>query len=517
MWFSHNERIFGLKEVLKMAFKIGKKGGPAVGEAPADAVKGEAEAELAVFEETGFFDDELNTKDKQIDIEVESSIQKQKLILYLTWPSLAENVFTSVMSMVDMMMVGSLGAYAISSVGLVTQPKFIMMAAFMAMNVGTTALVAQFKGARNPERANASLNQALILCVFMVAIVCGATALTSEALIRFIAGTELSDRIMSEGLRYYRIQIYGFPLTALTFTMNAALRGAGNVKATFYNNSVANVVNVVLNYCLIFGRFGLPRMEVAGASLATVIGQGVAFVMALFVLAGGKQYIRLKVLQKWSVDFALMKRVVNIGVPAFIEQIIMRVGALWFTTIVTALGDIAYATHMVAMNIQMLAFTTGMAFGTAATTLVGQSIGRKRIDLAKVYVRMTQMQGLIVSIVIAVFMFTCGRFISRLYSDDLSIISLAADMLKIIAIVNPIMNARFIYTSALRGAGDSKSAAIVTFIGVLIVRPVVAMLLVNILGMGLTGVWIALSSDFVISFFVIMLRYRRGKWMELKI
>ena len=461
--------------------------------------------------------EEQSVIDKQIDVEVEGVAQKRKLIISLTWPSLAENVFMSVMGMIDMIMVGALGSYAIAAVGLVTQPKFILIAAFIAMSVGTTALVAQFKGARSPSMANMALDQSLILCIALTVVICVLTGLTAEPLIRLIAGSELQEQTIIEGLRYYKIQIYGFPTVALTFTINAALRGAGNVRATFYNNTVANIVNVILNYCLINGRFGFPRMEVAGASLATVLGQFVALVMAVFVVIGGKQYIRLKLFKRWKIDFSMIKRIVNIGIPAFVEQVIMRVGSLWFTTIVTALGDIAYAAHMVAMNIQMLAFTTGMAFGTTATTLVGQCIGRKRIDLAKVYVRMTQMQGLVVSVIIAVLMFVLGRPISRWYSDDLSIIALAADMLKIIAVVNPIMNARFIYTSALRGAGDSKSAAIVTFIGVIIIRPLVAILLVNLLNMGLTGVWIALSSDFVVSFVVIGLRYRRGKWTEIKI
>ena len=493
------------------------RGGQIIDEEPINAIIEEAEAELVLFEETGIIEDVPDLKDKQIDIEAESAGQKRKLIIALTWPALAENLLSSLMSMADMIMVGGLGAYAISAVGLVIQPKFIMIAAFMAMNVGTTALVAQSKGARNPDGANVALNQSLILSIFMTLVVCVATALTADPLIRLIAGNELSGKTIIEGLAYYKIQIYGFPVLALTFTINAALRGAGNTRATFYNNTVANLVNVALNYCLINGRLGFPRMEVAGASLATVIGQFVGFIMAVYVIAGGKQYVRLKLRNNWKIDPAMIKRIVNIGIPSFVEQVIMRVGSLWFTTIVTALGDISYAAHMVAMNIQQLSFTTGMAFGTAATTLVGQSIGRKRVDLAKIYVRMTQFQGIIVSVAIAVFMFTCGRLISRLYSDDMSIISLAADMVKIIAVVNPIMNARFVYASALRGAGDSKSAAIVTFIGVLLVRPLVAILLVNVLNQGLTGIWIALSSDFVVSCLVIAIRYKKGKWTLIEI
>ena len=462
-------------------------------------------------------DESSVSQDKQIDIEVENAGQKRKLIIALTWPALAENLLSSLTSMADMIMVGGLGAYALSAVGLVVQPKYIMMAAFMAMNIGTTALVAQNKGARNPEAANSALNQSIILTLAMTIIICVILMITAEPLLQLIAGGGLSEQIISEALKYYRIQIYGFPTLSFTFAINAALRGAGNTRSTFYNNTAANLVNVAFNYCLINGNLGFPRMEVAGASLATVIGQFVGLVMAIFVVMNGKQYVRLFLRKCLKVDWSMMKRILNIGIPSFFDQLVMRIGALWFTTIATALGDISYAAHLVAMNIQMLSYTTGMAFGTAATTLVGQSIGRKRIDLSKVYVRMTQNIGLIVSVIIAVFMFVFGRLISGWYSDDFVIIALSADMLKIVAISNPVMNARFIYVSALRGAGDARYVVVLTFIGMILVRPLVGLLLVNVFNMGLTGVWIALSSDFVISYFLILARYKKGKWTQIEI
>jgi len=473
---------------------------------------------LSATEETNSVGEiSFDPPDKQIDIEVEGAGQRRKLIIALSWPALAENVLSSLTGMVDMIMVSILGGYAIASVGLVLQPKYIMMTAFIAMNIGTTALVAQNKGARNPEEANSVLNQSLLLTIALTAIICTTLLVTAEPLIRLIAGDGLSERLIIEALSYYKIQIYGFPTLAFTFTINAALRGAGNTRATFYNNTAANVVNVMFNYCLIGGNLGFPRMEVAGASLATVIGQCVALIMAIFIIMNGKQYVRLVLRKCLKFDFPMMKRILNIGIPSFIDQVIMRIGALWFTTIVTALGDISYSAHMVAMNIQMLSFTTGMAFGTAATTLVGQSIGRKRIDLSKIYVRMTQNLGLIASVIIAALMFLFGRQIAGLCSDDLAIITLSSDMLKIIALSNPITNARLIYVSALRGAGDAKSVAVMTFIGMIVVRPLAGYLFVNVLGLGLYGVWIALSTDFVSNFLLIMARYKRGKWTQIEI
>ena len=480
-----------------------------------------AEKNVAEREAYGTFDphgeEQQDKNDRQIDIEVESSSQRRKLIIALTWPSLAENVLSSFMSMADMMMVGGLGAYAISAVGLVMQPRFIMMAAFMAMSVGTTALVARCKGARDPDGANLAFQQSIMITLALTVSLCVAMIFCAEPLIRWMAGSEIPERTIQESLKYFRIQIYGFPTMSLTFSINAALRGAGNTRASFNNNTVANVVNVILNYCLISGNFGFPRLEVAGASLATVIGQGVGMALAIYTVARGKQYIKLNFKTRWKLDFSMITRVVRIGLPALLEQVIMRVGMLWFTTIVTGLGEMAYSAHMVAMNIMQLSFTTGMAFGTACTTLVGQCLGRKREDLAKIYVRMTQNMGYIVSSVLAVCMFIFGYQLCGLYSKEAAIIVLAADMLKIIALSNPVSNARFVYVSALRGAGDSRYMAVMSFVGVLLVRPLVSELLVRVFDFGLAGVWIALVSDIVLCYGLALIRYKRGKWTAIKV
>ncbi|MDR0400509.1 MAG: MATE family efflux transporter [Treponema sp.] len=455
-----------------------------------------------------------------LDIEIESSAGKRALIIGLAWPALAESILASLVSMVDMMMVASLGSHAISAVGLVTQPRFVMLAAFMALNIGSTAMVSRFKGARDTENANLVLNQSLIMTIGITAILCLGMLLGGESLIRFLAGKSISQETIQGANAYLRIQIYGFPALSLTFTINAALRGAGNTKAAFYNNTVANLVNVFFNFCLIGGNLGFPALGVAGASLATVIGQCAALGMALMRVLGGREFIRIDLKKLFHADLSMIGRILNIGIPALVEQLIMRVGMMLFTIIVTSLGDRSYAAHMIAMNIQQLSFTTGMAFGAAAATLTGQSLGRKRPDLARLYIKMTQRLGYLVSGAVAALLFFGGGLIGSLYSSDVELIRLAANMLKIIALANPISNARFVYISALRGAGDSRFAAVITFVGVLLIRPLVSLVLVMPyfpFRIGLAGIWIALSSDGLACFALSRFRFMQGKWETIKV
>ena len=456
-------------------------------------------------------------RDSGYDIEVESPAGKRSLIIGLTWPALAESILASLVSMADMIMVASLGAYAIGAVGLVTQPRFVMLASFMALNVGSTAMVSRFKGARDRENANLVLNQSLVMALGITLLLCLVMFFGGEALVRFLAGRNISEDMIQGAISYLRVQVYGFPTLSLTFTINAVLRGVGNTRASFYNNLASNLVNIFFNYCLIGGNLGFPALGVTGASIATVMGQTVALGMALYHVLRGKEFVHMKFKEIFKIHFSMLGRIINIGLPALLEQLIMRVGVILFTKIATFLGDHPFAAHVITMNIQQISFMTGMAFGTAATTLVGQCLGRKRPDLARLYVKMTLDLSFIVSIVIVFLLFFGGKFFTSFFTNDVELVRLSANMLKIIALAAPFSNARFVYLAALRGAGDSRYAAVVAFVGVLLLRPLISFILVMILHLGLAGVWIALCSDGVICFLISRKRFLGSKWETIKV
>lgn len=458
----------------------------------------------------------LKKKKHIIDIETENLSDRNKLILQLMWPALLENVLATLVSMADTIMVSSLGTGAINAVSLCTQPRFIVLAGFMALGTGTTALVARAKGAGNREEANHALRQSLVLAIGLVALLCLAMFLWHEPLIRFVAGKNISEATIQDAFAYFRVQIIGFPTLGLSFIINAALRGAGNTRAAFYSNSLSNIVNVIFNYLLIGGHFGFPALGVEGASIATVIGQSTAFIFCMYWVLSGKQYVCLRG-SKLSVDPHMIRRVARVGMPALLEQVIMRVGMMLFTLIVTSLGETSYGAHNIAINIQSMSFTTGMAFGVAATTLTGQTLGRKRPDLSRWYVRQAIRMSYVVSFVVAFIIFFFGGAISGIYSKEVAVVTLAAMVLRIIAVVNPLSNTRFVYNSALRGAGDARFTAVSTFLGVALMRPCMAGLLVYVFNLDLTGVWIAMISDALLCYFLGRWRWRTGKWATIRV
>jgi putative MATE family efflux protein len=436
-------------------------------------------------------------------------------IVRIAWPAFMEFILTQIVSMVDMMMVGRLGPWAIAAVGLTNQPKFLLMTMFMAMNVGATALIARHKGEGDYKGTNLVLRQALLLTFVLSAISSIIGYIYSKPMILFMGAAD--EQTLNAGTQYLQIQMMGFVVLALTSTITAALRGIGDSRTAMIYNLTANLVNVVFNYLLIYGHFGFPRLEVAGASLATVIGQCAAFVMALIAVLKGSQFLQLRIKEGFNPHWNTIKRIFRIGIPSMIEQLIMRAGMITYSKTVASLGTVAFATHNVCMNIQAMSFMNGQAFAVSATSLVGQSLGKRRPDMAQAYSRYTRRVGMAVSIVLALSFVLFGKDIVRLYTDDSYVISQGARILMLVALIQPFQSSQFILSGALRGAGDTRAIAIVIFITVLLVRPGVAMLAIYVLGMDLIGAWIALVADQLLRSLLILLRFNSGKWKSIKV
>ncbi len=436
-------------------------------------------------------------------------------VVRLAWPSLLELTLTQLTSMVDLMMVGGLGAWAITAVGLTTQPKFLLMTMFIAMNVGATAMVARYRGAGEPKKANEILRQALLLTFGLSLISSVLGYIFSGHLVRFMGAADADT--LAGGTIYLQIQMVGLVPLALTSTLTATLRGVGHTRVAMMYNLVANVVNVSLNYVLINGHFGFPRLELAGASLATILGQLIAFILALGVVLKGDHYLHLRLKEGFPIQWNHLRNIVNIGIPAMIEQFAMRAGMIAYARTVASLGTVVYATHQIAMNIQAMSFMTGQAFAVSATSLVGQSLGKKRPDMAQSYSNHTRRVGMATSLILAGTFFFFGRQIVSLYTDDLAIIEQGTRILKLVALVQPFQSSQFILAGALRGAGDTRATMVITFLTVLLVRPGLALLLINEFNWGLDGAWIALVTDQLLRSGLVLLRYNSGKWKDIKI
>lgn len=444
----------------------------------------------------------------------------RKQTMILTIPVFMELLISSLFGMVDMMMVGNSGVPSvttpsIAATGITNQVIFIGIAMAQAMSAGGTAMISRYSGANEEDKIPNVVKHLIVLMVIILIIpFVTISQLIPERIMSFIGAEQETINI---GLNYFKIVILGFIFQSLNLSIFASMRGTGDTRTPMIINIFVNLLNVGGNYILIFGKLGLPAMGVTGAGISTSISHVVAFIILAIMLLNKSHVVRLDLSKGFKFNKPIVDNLVKVGGPAALEQVGFRVGVILFIRIVSSLGTVAYATHQIASNIISLSFAPGQSFGIAASTLVGKSLGQERVDRAETYIKETNRLALISSIFFGILFFFFGSKFVGLYTEDLSVIQMSGNIMKIIAIIQPFQASAFAISGGLRGAGDTVSTLIVTMIGVIVIRLSIAYVLINIVGLGLVGAWIAMLSDQIIRWIGISLRYRTGKWKSIKL
>ena len=450
----------------------------------------------------------------------QASNSRRGQIFSIAMPVFIELLMGTLFGMVDMIMIGNSGTGAvitesIAAIGITNQYMFIGLSLVSALTTGATAMIARYIGAKREDKIESVVRHILLLSMLFLAIPIAVFGVTNTDMIMRFIGAE-ADAIQT-GRAYFRVIMAGFIFQAFNFAVFASMRGAADTKSPMRINMAVNLLNVVGNAILIFGLLGFPRLGVTGAGISTAFAQVVAFVLCLRYLLRGKHHVKLTGKEPFRLDKNVLYNLVIIGVPAAVEQVLFRVGILLYVRTVAGLGTAVYATHQLSLNILSLSFTIGQAFGTAASTLVGRSLGEEDPELASDYMRETRRYGVYFSLIVAVLFFFFSKHVVRLYTGDPQIITLASGVLRMIAVIQPFQAAQFILAGGLRGAGDTRFTLISTGVGVLVVRNVFAWILVLMRGMGLTGAWIALMIDQLIRWILITYRVRSEKWKHIQL
>ncbi len=435
-------------------------------------------------------------------------------VLHLAGPALAEMLLISFVSMADMMMVGRLGPQAVASVGLTNQPMFFALAIFMALNVGTTALVARFTGANNLSEATSTARQSLVITFVLAILVSLLGVFAAPYVLRFMRA---DAEVMRVGIPYFRVVAAGLLFNTISMGITAILRGSGDTRTPMRINMFINILNVVGNYALIYGHFGLPRLEVTGAGLATTLARGVAAILFVYILFSGKSRIKLSLRDDFRPNLPIIRRIFKIGLNSAMEQFILRGGQVTFARVVSGLGTAVFASHQIGLNILSLSFMPGQAFGIAATTLVGQSLGAKDPDLAAKCGAEARRLGMYVGGFMALIFFLFGRQIAGMYTDDLEVIARTALVLRVYAFLQPAQSTQFILAGALRGAGDTRWPLYSTAMGIWGGRVALSWLFINVFGLSLLGAWLAMALDQLGRSIFISLRFKSGKWKAIRV
>lgn len=439
-----------------------------------------------------------------------------KRAIQMAWPSVLESFFVALAGMIDTIMVGSLGSFAIAAVGLTTQPKFIGMTAFFAINIAVSALVARRLGERDKRGANTVFHTAALLTIGLTILISFIMVYFSDSFMRW-AGS--NNETHQSAVVYFRIIMGGMIFNVVAMVINTAQRGAGNTQIAFVTNLTSSIVNIVANYILINGKLGFPALGVQGAAIATVFGTVVAMLMSIASLFKKDSSIQIKYIisEKIKFSMAALKSIAKLGSNLFLENIAVRIGFLATALTAAKLGTDTFAVHMAGMNILSLGFSFGDGMQVAAVALTGRALGGNNKDEAFTYGHVVQRIGFIISIALSIFLLIFGPNIMGLYFDDPQVINLGVYILRYTMIIVLLQISQIIYGGALRSGGDVKYTLVVGIVAVTLIRTAVTLVAVHVFELGLTGIWLGILADQLTRFILLRHRFNTGKWTEIKI
>ncbi len=420
----------------------------------------------------------------------------------MAWPAVLESFFTSLAGMIDTMMVSSMGSYAVAAVGLTSQPKFIGLTPFFAVNVAVSALVARRKGENNKKSANETLMTALCLSLIICAAVSVIFVVWAEPILRIAGSNEDTHEPASA---YFRI-------------IMSAQRGSGNTRISMTTNVASSITNICFNYCLIGGHFGFPALGCTGAAIATVLGTVVGAAMSFGSLFMKKSYVSLPYIRKEKIrpkhyDFKIIGKLSS---NMLAENLLMRIGFLVTAFVAARIGTDAFAAHNVGMNLLGLSFSFADGMQAAGVALSGQALGANKKEEAKLYGKICQKIGAFISACIAVILLFGGRGIFRMFFDDPAILDMGVMISRYICVITFFQISQVIYGACLRAAGDVRYTLIASTISVTLIRSAMTILLVYMLNLGLAGIWLGVLSDQLSRYIFMSIRFRQGKWVNNK-
>jgi putative MATE family efflux protein len=434
-------------------------------------------------------------------------------IFLLAIPMVLEMVLESLFAVVDVFFVGRLGADAVATVGTTEAMLALVFAIGLGLALSTTAMVARRIGEKDPEDAAISAVQAIGLGL-LISLVLGIPAGIFAPQLLGLMGA--SPALVATGSGYARIALGGCGAIILLFLNNAIFRGAGDAAIAMRLLWVSNIINFILDPCLIFGIGPFPRMGVTGAALATFTGRSIGVLYQFYRLMKGTERIRV-LARHLRLNVGVMTRLVKVSLTGMLQFAIANASWIGLVRIIALFGAAAVAGYTVAIRIVVFFILPSWGLSNAAATLVGQNLGAKRPDRAALAVWRTGFYNMLFLGSIGVFFIVFASPVVRLFIDDPAVVPIAAAALRTLACGNVGYAYGMVMLQAFNGAGDTLTPTWVNFFGFWVLElPLAWVLAVSLHMRAEGGILAVVVAECAMALAGVVL-FRRGRWAEKQI
>ena len=445
------------------------------------------------------------------------ALSQVKLTALLSFPSMMAQMVHIMMQYIDASMVGSLGASASASIGLVSTTIWLFGSLCAAVSVGFYVQVAHKIGANDFAGAREVLRQSFLSCILFALVLSGIGVGISSFLPHWLGGGE---DICHDASLYFMFFSLCLPFSMLNSLCAGMLRCSGNIHIPSILNIGLCLLDVFFNWLLIFPTRTLFGITIPGAGLGVVgavLGTAIAFaicslLMCYFTVVRSKELSLKQDSGTFIPQLSTLRESVRIAAPIAVEHVILCGAQIVSTIIVAPLGTIAIAANSFGITVEALCYMPGYGISDAATTLVGQSLGAGRRFLAKSFGRITLGMGIIFMTLMAVIMYTTSPVLMTFMTPDVDVQHLTVQVLRIEAFAEPMFAASIVCYGIFVGAKDTLIPCAMNLMSMWLVRISLALLLVS--GMGLQGVWIAMAVELCFRGFIFLIRFRSDSWLN---
>ena len=457
---------------------------------------------------------------KQIDY---TEGRLSRAILLLSVPMMLEMSMESVFAIVDVFFVTRLGPSAAATVGITEAMMTLLYAVAIGLSMGTTAMVARRIGEKDPKAAGSATVQAIGLGVAVAFVVAAIGAPMAATFLRLMGG---SEEMVAVGSGYTTVLFCGNVTIFLLFLINAVFRGAGDASMAMRSLWLANLINIVLDPCLIFGLWIFPELGLTGAAVATTIGRGIGVLYQLKILLSGRSRVVIGREQLRLIP-DVMTRLLRVSMWGIFQFLIATASWVGLVRIIADFGDSVLAGYTIAVRIIMFAFLPAWGLSNAVATLVGQNLGAGKPERAERAVWLSSYYNMAflgtVGVLFVVFaeplvgLFTSGLFTSDLFTSDPEVLASGVSCLRIVSYGYLFYAFGMVVIQAFNGAGDTVTPTIINLFCFWIVQIPLALALARGADLGPAGVYIAVAIAESLVAVTGGWVFRRGHWKKRRV